>query len=272
VPLDGVVPREWRDAVVDEAGQVERIPYELCVLRSLREAIRRREVYVAGANRWRNPEDDLPADFEANRDVHYAAIRQPLDSADFVDDLRSRMHAALTRLDQGIAAGTTGGVRITTRRGEPWISGPSLKKLPEPANLVALKGEVQRRWGVLDLLDVLKEAYFDAGFTEEFASVASREVTDRAVLRRRLLLVLFALGTNVGIRHAVGGDGGETEAMLRRVRRLFVNRDNMRRAITRLVNATFAVRDVAWWGEGTACASDSKKFGCTWIPGRDGVN
>jgi hypothetical protein len=112
---------------------------------------------------------------------------------------------------------------------------------------------VHRRWGVLDLLDVLKEADFDAGFTEELASVASQEVTDRTVLRRRLLLVLFGLGTNVGIRHVVGGYGGETEAMLRRVRRLFVNRDNLRRAITRLVNATFAVRDVAWWGEGTAC-------------------
>lgn len=27
------------------------------------------------------------------------------------------------------------------------------------------------------------------------------------------------------------------------------------------VNATFAVRDVAWRGDGTACTSDSKKFG-----------
>lgn len=109
------------------------------------------------------------------------------------------MRDALTSLDEGIAAGTTGGVRITTRRGEPWISVPTRRKLPEPANLVALKGEVQRRWGVLDLLDVLKEADFDAGFTEEFTSVASREITNRALLRRRLLLVLFALGTNVGI-------------------------------------------------------------------------
>jgi TnpA family transposase len=49
--------------------------------------------------------------------------------------------------------------------------------------------------------------------------------------------------------------------MLRRVRRLYVNRDNLRRAIARLVNATFAVRDRALWGQGTACASDSKKFG-----------
>lgn len=93
--------------------------------------------------------------------------------------------------------------------------------------------------------------------------MASREVTDPETLRRRLLLVLFALGTNVGIRHQIvaTGDHGETEATLRRVRRTRINRDNLRRAIARLVVATFEVRDELWWGEGTACASDSKKFG-----------
>ena len=45
------------------------------------------------------------------------------------------------------------------------------------------------------------------------------------------------------------------------MRRTRVNRDNLRRAVARLVNATFEVRDEALWGEGTACASDSKKFG-----------
>jgi hypothetical protein len=64
VPVDGVVPREWRGAVIDDNGRIERIPYELCVLRALRDAIRRREISVVGANRWRNPEDDLPTDFE----------------------------------------------------------------------------------------------------------------------------------------------------------------------------------------------------------------
>jgi len=84
VPLDGVVPAAWRGAVVDELGRVAQVPYELCVLRALREAIRRREVWVVGAQRWGNPDDDLPADFEANRDVHYAAIRQPLDPKAFI--------------------------------------------------------------------------------------------------------------------------------------------------------------------------------------------
>jgi hypothetical protein len=78
VPVDGVVPADWREAVVDEQGKVERIPYELCVLRAVRDAIRRREIYIEAARRWRDPDEDLPADFEHNREVHYAAIRKPL--------------------------------------------------------------------------------------------------------------------------------------------------------------------------------------------------
>jgi hypothetical protein len=48
------------------------------VLVAVWDAIRRREVYVECAARRRNPEHDLPGDFEAKRTVHYAAIRQPL--------------------------------------------------------------------------------------------------------------------------------------------------------------------------------------------------
>lgn len=262
VPLEGVVPPEWRNAVVNEHEQVERIPYELCVLKALRDAIRRREIWVAGCNRWRNPEQDLPADFDENRDLHYAEIRQPTDSHEFIADLRGRHREALTRLNEAMIAKATGGVRIGLRKGKSWITVPPPDKLDEPPNLGAVKDEVRRRWGVLDLIDMLKNADFATGLTDEFTSVASREVLDRAAVRRRLLLVLFALGTNIGITGLVAAGGhDETEAMLRRVRRLYVNRDNLRNAIRRLVNATLLVRDKQWYGEGTACASDSKKFG-----------
>ncbi|SLJ60856.1 Tn3 family transposase [Mycobacteroides abscessus] len=261
VPLDGVVPNAWREAVLDDRGRVERIPYELCALIALRDALRRREIYVEGGNRWRNPDDDLPGDFATTREVHYAALRQPLDPTEFVEDLRRRMIDALARLDQALVDGSAG-VTVTTRRGEPWIAVPRLEALPEPANLQRIKDEVIRRWGTLDLLDVLKDADYLAEFTSEFSSVASREVIDRDSLRRRLLLCLFALGTNMGIRAIVAtGEHGESEAALRHVRRHFITRDNVRRAIAKLVNATFEARDPNWWGTGTACASDSKKFG-----------
>ncbi len=261
VPVDGVVPKAWLDAVIDDDGRVERIPYELCVLIALREALRRREVYVQGAGRWKDPDEDLPGDFEDNRDVHYAALATPLDAAEFIGSLRKRLDEGLTRLDTALAKGTTGGVRIVIRQGRPWVSVPKLDKLPEPRNLGALKAEIERRWGTIDLLDILKDTAFITDFTNSFASVASREVLDRATLNRRLLLVLFALGTNMGVRQmAITGEHGQGEAELRHVRATYVTRENLRQAVTTVVNATLEGRDPAWWGQATSTASDSKRF------------
>lgn len=244
VPPDGVVPAAWRTAVVDERGRVERIP--MCCARSPRCATRS----AAGrCGSWARadgggPEADLPGDFELNRDVHHAALRQPTDPNAFLAELRAKLTGALERLDVALTNDTAGGVRITTRRGEPWISVPELVALDEPRVLGDLKAEVARRGGTTHLLDVLKQAAWLCGFTGEFTSVASREVTDRETLRRRLLLVLFALGTNMGVRAIVATGGhGETEAALRRVRRTHVTRDNLRRAVAAVVNETFIRRD-----------------------------
>ncbi|MEV3986728.1 Tn3 family transposase [Nonomuraea sp. NPDC049758] len=272
VPIEHVVPEDWQEAVADKRGRIERIPYELCALVALRKAIRRREIWVEGGKTWRNPEADLPADFDDNRDVHYEALAKPRDTAVFIADLQRRHTAALDRLETALRKGTTGGVTITRKKGEPWISVPPLDKQEEPVGLKALKAEISRRWGVIDLLDVLKDVAHVTGYTAAFTSVASRTVTEEEVLRRRLLLCLYGLGTNVGIKRAAGGVAAaalpagqlDNEAALRRTRRLFINRDNLRGAIRLIVNATLTARDVTLWGEGTSCASDSRKFG-SWV-------
>lgn len=84
VPLDGVVRGLWREAVIEKDAQgrqrVNRITYEICVLEALREQIRCKEIWVTGANRYRNPDEDLPADFEARRTSYYQALNLPVDS------------------------------------------------------------------------------------------------------------------------------------------------------------------------------------------------
>ena len=151
---------------------------------------------------------------------------------------------------------------IGTRKNQVWISVSRQPAQPVGAHLDALKDEVIRRWGVVGLLDVLAEADWLTGLHTEFTSIATREAIAPAQLRKRLLLVLFALGTNIGIRRIVhSGDHRVTEAQLRRIRRLFINRDGLRQAIAAVVGASLRERGERWWGTGTACVSDSKKFG-----------
>ena len=63
IAVDGVIRPKWRDIVIemapDGSRRVNRINYEICMLQSLRERLRCKEVWVIGAERWRNPDDDL---------------------------------------------------------------------------------------------------------------------------------------------------------------------------------------------------------------------
>ena len=137
-----------------------------------------------------------------------------------------------------------------------------LSAQPEPRHLAQLKAELMRRWPMTSLLDVLKETDLRVGFTELFKSLASREHLDRPALQRRLLLCLFGLGTNTGLKRVAAGDQGADYKDLLYVRRRFLTRAALREAIARVVNAIFAARRPDIWGEGTStCASDSKKFG-----------
>jgi hypothetical protein len=108
VPLKGVVKEAWQDLVRDAktGGHVNRISYELCVLGTLREKVRCKEVWVEGAARFCNPDEDLPHDFDVKRAAYYHALAHPQDSDLFTAALRRQMDAALTALDATLPANT----------------------------------------------------------------------------------------------------------------------------------------------------------------------
>jgi hypothetical protein len=166
VPLDGVVRGLWRDAVVekDAAGndRVNRVTYEVAVLEALREQLRCKEIWVVGANRYRNPDEDLPADFEANRDEHYKALNLPLDADRFITQLQDEMREALRTLDAGLKKNPA--VRISPKAGG-WITLTPLDKQPDPPNLAAFKAELNATWPMTSLLDMVKETDLRLGFT-----------------------------------------------------------------------------------------------------------
>ena len=265
IPMEGVLSPGWQEVVMktgsDGSPEIDRLAYEIGVLRTVREKLRCKEMWVAGAYRYRNPDDDLPQDFEANREEYYQDLQQPLDVDSFIAKIQTDMTQALEALNRGIPNNSK--VSILEKRGG-WIQLTPLEEQPEPEHLRELKAEINRRWSIISLLDILKETEFRLHFTKHFRSTASRETLDVADVRKRLLLCLYALGTNLGIKRVAHGEHGVGYFDLHYVRRKFLSKSALRQAITDVADAIFRIRLPHIWGNATtSCASDSKQFG-TW--------
>ena len=212
-----------------------------------------------GANRYRNPDDDLPPDFHAQRTPYYEALKLPLDPERFIADLQAEMREVLRMLDVGMPGNRL--VRFSGKK-TGWITITPSKPQPAPPHLAALKAELAATWPMTSLLDMVKEADLRLGFTNALKSSTAYESLDRAILQPRLLYCLHGIGTNTGLQRIAGLQSGVTYKDLAYVRNRYMTPEMLREAIAILTNGTLRARNPAIWGEGTtACASDSKHFG-----------
>jgi hypothetical protein len=105
VPVHRGLGGDWQDVAyrADKRGQprVVRMVYEVATFQALRDQLRCKEIWVVGADRWRNPDEDLPADFAERREQNYRELRKPLDPAVFVEELRKQMRTELAALNAG---------------------------------------------------------------------------------------------------------------------------------------------------------------------------
>lgn len=263
LPIDGVVPKKWREVTIEfdasTGPRINRINYEICALQTLRERIRCKEVWVVGADRYRNPDEDLPGDFDDRRSEYYGLLEQPMDAGEFIARVKKDMDRTLYELNVGMPRNRKVSLR-TNHKNKICLS--PLEPQPEPQGIAPIKAELAKRWPMTSLLDVLKESDLRIGFSDLFQTSGNREILDRETIQKRLLLCLYAMGTNAGLKRISAGPHGVSYKELLHVRRRFINKDALRSAISYVANAVFAIRNPEIWGEGTtSCASDSKKFG-----------
>ena len=200
--------------------RVNRANYEICVLTALRERVRCKEIWVVGADRYRNPDDDLPQDFEARRADYYRELGRSQDARAFVEGLRAQMTEALRTLNKGMPRNPK--ARLLWR-GKTRISITPFEPLPAAPNLEAIKAELERRWPMTDLIDVLMETARRTGFLDAFTTSGDRVVLDHDTLRQRLVLCLYGLGTNAGLKRVSAGTHAASYAEMLHVRRRFIH-------------------------------------------------
>jgi TnpA family transposase len=268
IPVDNIIPELWNDLVIesstDGSAKINRVNYEIAILHTLRERIRCKAIWVKNAYRYRNPDKDLPIDFEDRRSEYYTTLNKPQDKYEFTNDLKQQMKESLAMLNSNIPNNKKvkiQNIRKRKKNKKGWICVSPLKPQPEPQNIGDLKAEIFEHWAATNLLDILKETEFQVDFTSCFKTIASKEILGRSTIQERLLLCLFGVATNIGIKRIRSGNKKVSYNDLRYIYRRFITPENTREAITKIVNAIFQARDPSIWGEATStCISDAKKF------------
>lgn len=268
VPITDTLPAEWKSMVIEtvatssddadsknKSRQIHRMNYEIAILEMLRDKLRCKSIWIEGAYRYRNPDDDLPADWEACRAACYAELGLPLKAVDFIKQLKGELHANLQTLNDTMPYNSK--VKILDKN-NGHIKVTPLTAQPEPPFIDTLQREINRRWSTINLIDILKEADLRIDFTKQFHTIASREILSGELLQKRLLLCLYALGSNTGLKRVSAANEDASHSDLKYVKRRFINEDNVKAAIVDIVNEIMAIRDPLIWGEATTgCACDS---------------
>jgi hypothetical protein len=128
----------------------------------------------------------------------------------------------------------------------------------EPDNIVKLQQEINNKYSSIHLIDILKECDLRINFTKTLETIGKSSSLNSSDLQKRLLLCIFGIGSNTGLKRISIANDGINYSDLRYVKKRHVNAVNIRNAIRILVNNVLKIRDPDVWGEATttvACDS-----------------
>ena len=258
----------WRKLVTSgegvEAGCVDKHAYALCVLEALHRALRHREVFATGSQRWGDPRARLldGAAWEAIRPSVLTGLKLPEESQAHLDEQATALDAAWRHLGTRLSA-TAGQGRVRVepgRDGRAQVRVDALEKLAEPPSLVALRDLTERMLPEVDLPDLLLEVHARTGFLSEFTHASGGE-SRMADAELSLAAVLVAEATNTGYkpvqrpRHRA-----LNRARLSHVEQNYLRAETLKAANARLIEAQAEIGLAGLWGGGMVASVDGLRF------------
>jgi len=264
IPIDGAVKNIHKPLVLEytEQGErINRINYELCVLRNLRDKLRVKEIWIEGAYQYRDPEKDMPQDFNEKKEYYISLLRKPKSAKNFIQYLKQLLNKNLTLFNKELPKNSTVSI---LKKPLGHIKVAKLVEQPPPLQLESIKQEIFKRWPNTSLLDILKETDLFVDFIKEFTPSGPKEGLDLETLKKRLLLVILGYGTNTGLKSVSAGNDDVTYQDLKHVKLRYLDADNLRDAIRMVVNQLLKIRSPEIWDYcTTALASDSTHIGAS---------
>ena len=255
-----VVAGSWLRILQPDDAHVDHRAYTLCAVERLREALRRRDVFVPGSRRWGDPRRQLlsGAEWEAARDDVCRSLRRSPYARVELDALADKLDAASRPTAAGLPDNEA--VTIVDKDGKARLKLSPLDRLDEPASLVELRRAVGALLPRVDLPEVVLEVARWTGFAEEFTHVseAGSRAEDPVT---SICAVLVAEACNVGLEPMVRQDvPALRRGRLGWVAQNYLRAETLARANARLVAHHAELPLARMWGGGEVASVDGLRF------------
>jgi len=251
-PLIGVIAQNWyKMTVTVEKGQlrVNKYNYELAVLEEVKKFLGFKAIWVDRSYSYRNPNKDLPKDFTKMRESYYELLDLPIKPRDFTATLKTLLTNGLDTLNANIPKNPL--VQIKKSKTSSNIKLTPSNPQQEPENIIKLQQEINNKWSSIHLIDILKECDLRINFTKELQTIGKGSTINSHDLQKRLLLCIFGIGSNTGLKRISIANDNINYSDLRYAKKRHINVTNIRNAIRTLVNNVLQIRNPDVWGEAT---------------------
>jgi TnpA family transposase len=257
---EDLVTGSWRRLVFENPDlpppRIDRAAYTFCVLEALWRALRRRDVFVHGADKWGDPRTRLLDDtaWGIARPRVLTALGLPADPDEKLDELAAELDQAYRQVADGLGANTA--VRIAGGRIELERLGPE----PEPPGTQTVRDAVAAMLPRIDYPELILEVNARTGMFDAFTHITG---TDARVedLDISLTGVLVAESCNVGWTPVVKpGVKALTRGRLAGVDKVYFRAECIGAVSAILVAGQAEIGIVEDWGGGHVASADGMRF------------
>jgi len=239
-----------------EPDRIDKAAFIMCAVEHLYHALKRRDVFARGADRWGDPRARLldGEQWQASRDKVLRALGLEAEPAGHLAELASALDAEYHRVLDGLGSNAAVQFDGGRLRIEP------LGAAAEPPLMKELRALVDAMMPRLDFPELLMEVAARTGFDREFTHISGADAPMED-FRVSLCALLVAEACNIGLV-PVEKPGTEalTRARLQQVDQGYVRAETISAANARLIKAQEGIGIVSAWGGGLIASADGMRF------------
>ena len=255
-----VIEKNWEPWVIDEDGHIELRYYTFNVLLQLRDALRRRTIFVVGSERWGDIRSKLISaeQWQHLKPQVIESLGHSAEPAPVIEAFKQQLAAAYRQVGDNLPHNTK--LRLGKSEDKTRFILEPLLEDDEPASLVSLRKAVQDLLPRVDIQELFQEVVTWTNCLESMTPISGNRSRAQN-LPLSLAAVLLAEAMNIGFTPFVNSKvPALTRGRLSWVLHNYVRNDTIAKANARLVLEQDKISLAQFWGGGEVAVADGLRF------------